>query len=414
MNRSIRRPGTAPSARPSRRSVLVQGVRLTALGALAPGLGALPSRRGGSSAADAPALVVVQLTGGNDGLNTVVPHGQDAYYRLRPTLAQKPSAVHRLDDDVALHPSLGGLAGLYREGALTVAHGVGHPAGNRSHFRSMEIWHTAEPFAPAGRVGWLGHLADQLLAAAPGSLPALAVGGAVSPLSMRGAAASPPAIQDERGFRLPAASRAIAGARGAIVDAERGVEGDLGFLRRAARVSYDAAERMAALADRPGAPEYPGTDLARRLRLVARLVRGGFGARVFQVELGGFDTHASQGAQHARLLAELDGALAAFQRDLTEGGRADDVVTMVFSEFGRRARENGSRGTDHGRGNPVLFLGGPVVGGQVGQRPDLDRLVDGDVPSTTDFRGLYRQLEEDWMGLERFTRERIEAPRILG
>lgn len=395
----------------SRRSFVIGGVRLTALGSLAPSLGF--ARAGALPEPSDRVLVVVQLTGGNDGLNTVIPHGQDAYYRLRPTLAQKPGAVHRLDEHMALHPLLGPLAELYEEGALTVAHGVGHPGADRSHFRSMEIWHTAEPFAPAGRVGWLGHLCDQLLAKEPGSLPALSVGGRGAMLSMRGATAIPPTVPDDRGFRLAHSSKQVARERAAIVAESRGGGGDLAFLRQTARTSYRAAERMANLVKDSSAADYPNTPLGKELRLVAQLIRGGFGTRIFHVSMGGFDTHASQAPVHHPLLERLGKALGAFQADLTASGDAPRVATMVFSEFGRRARENGSRGTDHGRANPVLFLGPSLKGGQVGQRPDLGKLVNGDVPETTDFRGLYRQFEEDWMGLRRFAKERVDAPAIL-
>ncbi|MEM6569503.1 MAG: DUF1501 domain-containing protein [Planctomycetota bacterium] len=401
----------------SRRSFLVQGIRLTAIGSLAPTIGAAaPSEydAGEDDPASDRVLVVVQLSGGNDGLNTVVPHGQDAYYRARPTLAQKSRAVHQLDEHVGLHPSMRGLAELYEEGQLAVVHGVGHPNADRSHFRSMEIWHTAEPFAPAGRVGWLGHMADQLVGRAPGSLPALSVGGGSSLLSMRGAAAVPPMVPSGRGFELAQTSSVIADERARLLQRGRSKPGtDLEFLRAAARTAYDAADRMSAITDTPSEVAYPGQPLARELRLVAQLIRGGFGTRVFHVELGGFDTHASQAPVHAALLEQLSGALTAFQRDLAASGQADRVMTLVFSEFGRRAAENGSRGTDHGRGNPVFVLGSPVRAGQHGERPDLGRLVEGDIPSTTDFRGLYRQLEVDWMDLRPFAKQRIEAPRIV-
>jgi uncharacterized protein (DUF1501 family) len=230
---------------------------------------------------------------------------------------------------------------------------------------------------------------------------------------MRGRTATPPTIPDDRGFTLAHASRQIAKERDALVAEVRGGEGDLAFLRRTARISYDAAERMSEITREASAIEYPKTPLGRELQLVAQLIRGGFGTRVFQVALGGFDTHASQASVHGARMKVLDGALTAFQRDLAAGECADDVVTMVFSEFGRRAAENGSQGTDHGKGNPVLFLGPSTVGGHVGSRPDLGALEDGDVPSTLDFRGLYRQLEEGWMGLQRFAREEITAPPVL-
>lgn len=410
-----------------RRSFLVGGVRLTAIGAtarsLAPGAFARACRMASdtSDAGSERTLVVVQLTGGNDGLNTVIPHGQDEYYRARPTLAQRPKAVHQLDEHIGLHPKLGGLGDLYRDGQMAIVHGVGHPNSNRSHFRSMEIWHTAEPFKPVGRVGWLGNLADQLLAKAPGTLPALSVGGRESVLSMRGATATPPTVPDDRGFRLTRTSEQIARERARLCASERDREtsakerraDQLAFLRMTARTAYDAADRMAKITGTDPKTDYPGTPLGKELRLVGQLIRGGFGTRIYHVSLGGFDTHASQASVHGARMEQLNDALTAFQRDLMDAGRSEQVTTFVFSEFGRRVEENGSRGTDHGRGNPVFLLGGRLKAGQHGTRPDLTDLVQGDIPSTTDFRGLYRQLEADWMGLEPFAAEKVDAPKIV-
>ena len=230
---------------------------------------------------------------------------------------------------------------------------------------------------------------------------------------MRGQRATPPVISNKDGFKLAHTSRQIASERASLVAEARGGSGDLEFMRRTARISYDAAERMAKITASKPAVEYPDTYLGRHLRLVSQLVRGGFGTRVFHVALGGFDTHASQESVHGALMQKLDGALTAFQRDLVAAGLKDRVTKLVFSEFGRRGRENGSRGTDHGKGNPVLLLGGGLRGGQLGRVPDLRHLEDGDVPSDIDFRGIYRQLEEDWLGLERFTEGRIDAPAFL-
>ncbi len=404
-----------------RRSFLVGGVRLTALGSAAAAFGpsafASPFPGGALTRDNERVLVVVQLSGGNDGLNTVIPHAQDEYYRARPTLAQKPSAVHQLDDHIGFHPTLGGLAELYREGQVAIVHGVGHPNADRSHFRSMEIWHTAEPFKPVGRVGWLGNMADQLLGQSPGSLPALSVGGRGSVLSMRGASATPPTVPDDRGFRLARASEQIAKERAILSAARRETSAptsdQLAFLRMTARTAYDAADRMSKITRNDGKSDYPGTPLGKELRLVGQLIRGHFGTRIYHVALGGFDTHASQASVHNARLEQLNGALAAFQRDLVDAGQADSVTTLVFSEFGRRVEENGSRGTDHGRGNPVLLLGGGLKAGQHGTRPDLTDLVQGDIPSTTDFRGLYRQLEDKWMGLRPFATEKVDAPKIV-
>jgi uncharacterized protein (DUF1501 family) len=368
---------------------------------------------------DARILVVIELTGGNDGLNTVVPHHQDDYFRARPLLGLPPQELHRFDDDHGLHPALRGVGGLVHDGLVAVLHGVGTPTPDRSHFRSLEVWHTAEPDTPAESVGWLGHLADQLARARPGSLPALAVGGRELVLSMRGAEVVPPTLQGDRGFTLARASQRLAAQRDSLLFARpprpsaTHAERDVEFLRQTARTAYAAAERMQSLVARKPPVDYPDRPLARPLRLVARLIAGGFGTRIFHAALGGFDTHANQASVHTALLTDLDGALTAFQRDLVASGVADRVVTVVFSEFGRRVQENGSRGTDHGHGGPVLVLGPQVARGGHGTPPDLARLVDGDIPATTDFRGVYRHLERTWMGLEPRARIEVDAPRFL-
>ncbi len=378
-----------------RRQFLIDGLRVCAAAPL------LPRSGWAGGAGDQRALVVVQLTGANDGLNTVVPFRQDEYYRLRPTLGLKPSALHALDDDHGLHPELGELAELFAQGSVHVHHGVGLPRPDRSHFRAMEIWHTAEPELPLGETGWLGRLADQLAHADPGSLPALHVGDGSPPHALRARTRIAPTVRSPEGLRLASEAREVAAARSALVErpADPG-SGELAFLRRAARTTYEAAVRMEAAVSSPGGSGgYPDELFAQRLRLIARLIGGGFGTRLFHLELGGFDTHARQAPLHAALLGRLSRALSAFQADLQATGVADRVATLVFSEFGRRAAENRSRGTDHGAGAPLLVIGGGVRAGLAGTPPDLGRLVDGDVPSTTDFRSIYTALERDWMGL---------------
>ncbi len=379
----------------TRREFLVNGLCVTAAVPFLSSF-ALPRAGGGERV-----LVVVQLTGGNDGLNTLVPHRQDDYFHLRPTLARPRGGLHALDDDHGLAPSMKGLAELFAEGKLACVHGVGSPVPDRSHFRSMEIWHTADPDGPAGDVGWLGRLGDQIAERDPTVLSAVHVGDEDLPLAMWGRSFRSPTVRDPQGFRLREVDAAFERGRDELVGRRRsdGGEGVLGFLRGAARDAYGAARKMEELAARSSPVEYPGTGLARKLELVARLVSGGFGTRVFQVSLGGFDTHSRQAAVHDALLGEVSGALTAFQRDLEHQGVDDRVATLVFSEFGRRAQENASRGTDHGAGAPAFVIGAGVRGGLHGELPRLDRLVDGDVPGTTDFRSIYTALERDWMGL---------------
>jgi len=368
-------------------------VRITAL---VPGLALLGPRAG---IAGERVLVVVQLTGGNDGLNTVVPFQQDAYYRLRPTLAQKRSNLHALDGDHGLHPSLRELAPLFGEGRLTVVQGVGYPHPDRSHFRSLEIWHTGDPEGIHTGMGWLGRMADQIAAAAPGAMPAVHVGDEDLPLALLGRSMSAPSLSDERSLRLSSVP-GLESERLNLLGESAGAPGDLAFLRAAARNAYEVSTRMERALERERSAFYPDLGLARKLRLIAKLIAGGFDTRIFLVTLGGFDTHARQAALHAALLEELARSIGAFERDLSSCGAGERVLTLVFSEFGRRAEENASRGTDHGAAAPVLVLGGPGKGGLLGSAPDLARLSEGDVGYTTDFRALYTAIERNWMGLD--------------
>lgn len=383
----------------TRRRFLLDGLTLTAL---TPALARLP--RPGRRSEGERILVVVQLSGGNDGLNTVVPHRQDGYARARPSLALTKGALHRLDDEHGLHASLGELGRLFEQGQLALVHGVGVEHPDRSHFRSLEIWHSGEPDRPARGLGWLGRLADQIDARASGSLPALHIGAGDVPLALMGARVLAPSLRDEHSLALEKLA-GIDGARAELTRERPRANSELAFLRAAARTAYRASAELEAVVARPTGANYPEHELARKLRLVARLIAGGFDTRLFHLSLDGFDTHARQAPLHAALLSELDASLAAFQRDLEASGNAGRVVTFVHSEFGRRVEENASRGTDHGAAAPVFLLGGAFARGLHGKPPDLDALVDGDVPATTDFRALYTALERDWLGLAPSTGE---------
>ena len=382
----------------TRRTVLVGGLRVLLASPLFPALALGAARRRGEGGERV--LVVLQLSGGNDGLNTLVPHAQDAYYRLRPTLAQPRSTLHRLDDAHGLHPSMGALAELFAEGRMCAVQRVGYPDPDRSHFRSMEIWHTADPLAPAGDTGWLGRLADQIARESPSMLAAIHVGGSERPLALRGREFLAPSVRNARSFELHPAAKRLAPERARLLECSENPSRELRFLRESAAAAQAAAARIEELAARPSPVAWPDHALAARLRLVARLICGGIGTRVFHVEHAGFDTHVRQARGHAELLGQLSTALAAFQSDLAACGVEERVLTLVFSEFGRRVQENGSRGTDHGAAAPVFLVGGGVRGGLHGAELDLERLVDGDIPFATDFRSVYATLEREWMGLE--------------
>ena len=386
------------------------------------GLGAVPLLWGaGGLGAWAPrgddrTLLVLELAGGNDGLNTVIPTGDAAYSRLRPRLSAVQKGAHALADGTALHPALARLHAAVAAGHTTVVHGVGYPNPDRSHFRSRDIWHVADPAhvrVAAGTTGWLGRAADELVANSEG-MPAAAIGGLEVPLVLKGNRVAVPSLRRVEDFQWLAAHRrepvaadakvrAVVGGAGPGARAAADVRAFVAATTQRAVQLADELER--ALGRYTPRADYPDSPLARDLRLVAQLVVSGFGTRLLHVGYGGFDTHARQLPTHAGLLSGLDGALAAFVADLQAHGQTDSVAVLVHSEFGRRAAENASQGTDHGAAAPAFVLLGGARGGVVGTTPDLGKLDDGDPIATLDFRGVYRDLL-DWLG--------IDARRVLG
>jgi uncharacterized protein (DUF1501 family) len=354
-------------------------------------------------------LVIVQLTGGNDGLNTVVPFRDDRYHRARPVLALRPERVVRLNDHLGLHPALGALLPLWDEGSLAVVQGVGYPEENRSHFRSMEIWHTARTDETPPTAGWLGlsaALAAERAAAtaadAPPALPFVRVGGRDLPLALAGAPHQVPALETLKDLVLesPVAEERGASARALLQElcrAPAGRTGQAAFVSSADGAAFDCAQRLHDLA-RSTSGGGPDTPLGRSLALAAQLVGAQLGTRVVYVTHEGFDTHARQERSHELCLRALGDALADFQDRLRRQGDEHRVTTLVFSEFGRRIEENASAGTDHGAAAPVFVLGRPVKGGVLGADPDLSGERDADVPVSTDFRGIYVSLL-DWLGM---------------
>jgi uncharacterized protein (DUF1501 family) len=368
----------------SRRSFL----KTSSLLALAPTVPLFIARtaRAADAAKDRNVLVVVQLDGGNDALNTVVPHADPNYEKLRPKLKIARKDLLRLDDKLGLHPALRPLDKLLQAGHLAVLPGVGYPNPNRSHFESMAIWHTAR-FDPEERAGygWVGRALD------PSAGTAYAIGGAV-PGALRGRRSTAVALSRVEEVLLAdrAAARSAVGPESAD---------DLqAFVRRQAVDAHAAADQLAKLAGGDDA-RYPGTGLAERLKLVARLLKSDLGARVFYTLQAGYDTHAGQQFTHAGLLSEFAGAVAAFFGDLQAARLADRVTLLAFSEFGRTIKENGSAGTDHGTAGAVFVAGPGVTGGVAGGVPSLTDLAGGEPKMTTDFRGAYASVLTDWLGL---------------
>jgi uncharacterized protein (DUF1501 family) len=315
----------------------------------------------------------------------------------------------RIDDRLGLHPAMGAMAKLLERGRLTIIQGVGYPNPDRSHFQSMAYWHTArfDPRTDGSRpenggiddLGWLGRALDAR-SSPQDKAPASVFVRLKSPsLAVRGALAATASFSGLDELILPPAIDATI-----IRDGGR-TEGELdAFVRRSLVDAYTLADLLdASPRDRRPAVAYPSSQLAGRLRLVSRLIKADFGARVYYVEHGdgglSYDTHSGQLTRHERMLEELSGALGAFQSDLERSGLADRAVVLVFSEFGRRVAENASHGTDHGTAAPVFLIGGAIRGGLAGTTPSLTDLENGDLKTHVDFRRVYAAILEHWLWL---------------
>lgn len=385
----------------SRRTLLARGLAGVSLAASAPHFLGLTSR---VFAADGPApgariLVVLQLSGGNDGLSTVVPFADAAYHRARRTTGILENEVLKLDKAVGLHPALASLRALYEEGRFAIVQGVSYPNPNRSHFKSMDVWHAGDERGRSVPTGWLGRAVDACCPTA--TQPELVVNvGDTIPYALESDQHKPISFDQPDSYRWT----------GNPQDAEKfqelngqgcGEGEEISWLHRVAVSALSSSDKVvaAARAYRPKA-EYPRGKLGDDLRGVASLIRAGLGTRIYYVSFGGFDTHNAQRNRHENLMRELNGALAAFYADLRAQGLSKEVVVLSFSEFGRRVGENASAGTDHGVAGPMFLLGDGVKGGLYGKHPSLTDLDKGDLKMEVDFRSVYASVLDDWMGME--------------
>jgi len=352
-------------------------------------------------------LVIIQLAGGNDGLNTVVPFTDDRYFNLRPTLGIK-EGYHPISYDLGLHPSCGKLYELFDEGRLSVVQNVGYPNPNRSHFRSTEIWETAADGDTFNHTGWVGRYLDNACSGTPahqdGNPDAIHVGDMLpqallsdDPHEIFGMRAR------GRGHR---SDNAVDRAYEKLLAADH-EDGPAGYLQHVMMNTLVTERRVGQIIGRyKPAADYKGNPLAQSLKRVAALIHADMETRVYFVSQSGYDTHANQLNNHARLLAELSDAMHAFQQDLAAHKKDDQVLTMTFSEFGRRPAENGSAGTDHGTAAPLFVMGSGVKGGILGDAPDLSVGPKKDLNYSTDFRGVYSTVLGNWL--------EADAPAILG
>jgi uncharacterized protein (DUF1501 family) len=361
---------------------------------------------------DGPILVVLQMGGGNDGLNTLVPYDDDAYYLARPVLGIRKDQTLRVWDHMGLNPALGPLQELYDGGSLAVLQGVGYPNPNRSHFRSMEIWHTAADSDKHEGTGWLGRYFDNDCA---GCDPTVGVNiGSMSPQAFASGTGMGISMVNPRSYKFVEQIDAETSMAAAEPEASGGSIGELSgggmnpkggdqvdFLTKTvlnAQVSSDVIQKITGGPRRTAS--YPDNRLANDLRLVADLIAGGLPTRIYYVNQGGYDTHANQKNAHDRQLGEMASSVRAFLADIKAQGNGSRVLLMTFSEFGRRVKENGSAGTDHGTAGPMFLAGAGIKPGLHGTAPSLTDLDSGDLKFTTDFRSVYAAILERWMKVD--------------
>ena len=344
-----------------------------------------------------PILVVVTLYGGNDGLNTVIPYKDSAYYAARPTLNYKPETLLPLSNDMALNASMTGIKSLWDQQKVAVVRGVGYPKPDRSHFSSMAIWQTGSPQSHLS-TGWLGRWLDNqsvdpmlaislgsvlppLLAGATQSGSALPIGGLAVPIGAIGKACLRLSTQSQQDSKLIAAAatsmRNLFNLSSTVTP----------VLSQAAPVADDLPTVM-------GGNAGGDSNLTQQLNVVAKLIAAGAPTKVWSVSLGGFDTHANEANAQAALLGTVSTSISKFLSQMKASGRSKDITVMVYSEFGRRVKANGSDGTDHGTSGPMFLIGDRVQGGMYGDQPSLTKLVDGDLAVTTDFRDVYASVIE--------------------
>jgi uncharacterized protein (DUF1501 family) len=348
-------------------------------------------------------LVVLELSGGNDGLNTIVPHSDPAYYRARPRIGIPARDVLKISDDFGLHPSMVGFERLFKDGRMAIVHGCGYDHPSLSHFSSMSYWHTGVPNA-GEPLGWLGRLADDRLN--PATRNQIVNIGTSQSLAVRSGKHSPLVFDDPARFRRDGTDdekRALGELAGAGATSTA-ANATLDFLAATARNAADSSDfvRQASAAYRTPVDYGIGNAFGGGLQRVAALIAAGMKSRLYYVTYQGnsFDTHVQQGDVHSRLLMYTADAVRAFMEDLARIGRADDVAVLMFTEFGRRVEENGSLGTDHGTATPMFLFGKHVKGGFYGRPPSLTDLDDGNLKMTTDFRRVYATAIKEWLGYD--------------
>ncbi|MEE3142559.1 MAG: DUF1501 domain-containing protein [Chloroflexota bacterium] len=353
-----------------------------------------------------PVLVVLQLTGGNDYLNTVIPYSNPLYRDNRPVVNVPEGKELQLDDKAAFHPEMAPIKNLYDKGQVAVIHGVGYPDSPRSHFRSMDIWHTCEP-DKLGTEGWLGRATKDIDPNKENVLTTVSFGAALfRALVMPGVPVA--CVDDLDSYGLLPGITEQAQRTKILSRFERlysPVMGSSAVMDYMGQTGLDTLEGADILKEAPkmysSTIEYPDTSIAAKLKGISQIHQAGFGTRVLYCDHGSFDSHSNQIGMHDKLWKDVSEAVECFFDDLKEHDAADNVVMLMFTEFGRRVHDNGS-GTDHGAGGAAFVIGDTVKGGQYSEFPSLEanQLEQGDVVPNHDFRSIYSVLLDDWMGLD--------------
>ena len=353
-----------------------------------------------------PILVVVQLTGGNDYLNTIIPFNEGRYHDSRPSVGIPADDVLGIDGRLGFNPAMAEVKELYDAGKVAVINGIGYPTPNRSHFRSMDIWHTCEP-EKVGTEGWLGRVIRDLDPNADNVLTGVNFGrGLPRAMALTGVPVASVAVLETYGVLTgiqgePDRSKAL-DIFARMYSPTVGLGATMDYLGQTGLDALKGADILKAAPDMyASSVEYAETSIAQNLQGIAKVLSANLGTRVFYTQQGGYDTHASEATVHPRLLSDFSRAVSDFYADLREHDAADNVVIFAFTEFGRRVKDNGS-GTDHGSGGVAFAVGDPVRGGMYGEYPSLAEgdLLEGDLAFNTDFRGVYGTLVEQWLGLD--------------
>jgi uncharacterized protein (DUF1501 family) len=340
-------------------------------------------------------VVVIQFSGGNDGLNTVIPISNDIYYRERPRLGITKDKALGLTGDVGLNPALQAFKGLYDDGSLAILNSVGYPNPDRSHFRSMDIWHSASESKEYLYTGWLGRYLDAQCKGCDKPTQALEIDDVLS-LALKGNEKNGLAFTDPRRLYSSSNERFYKDINASHKSSEQTVD----YLYKTMSETLSSADYIFQQSKlHPTSQVYPNSEMGRNLKTISSLIMSDINTKVYYVSLGSFDTHVNQEAQQKRLFTELNDAVKAFTDDLKRNNRFEDVLMMTFSEFGRRVGQNASNGTDHGTANNMFFIsGGLKQKGILNDMPDLADLNEGDLKHKVDFKNVYATVLNKWLG----------------